>query len=181
MNNKNLIIVILLISISVISYYVYKTFGQETEIVLENIVTTTKQDIDFDVPDGWFVNIKQPDILLTKHEVLPEIGNTETYAYGDSISITNLIIENSPEEWIEQRFPNEDPSYKSKEWIEISGNNIFEVRSEAGGASGDVLSYYYFNDNQVTIFSLYTIDISSNAGVKNKSDLIKIISSYFNK
>ena len=170
----------MLISVTLISYYIYDRSEQEVDNELGNINSEVKQAVNFDVPSEWFVNIKQPDILLTKHEVLPEIGNTEVYAYGDSISITNLIIEISPEEWVKQSFPNEDPLYKTKEWVEISGNDIFAVQAEAGGASGDVISYHYFNGNQVTIFSLYTADINSVTGAKNKSDLIKIVSSYIN-
>ena len=168
MYRKKTIVILLIIFVSLIIYYLINYTKQ----------ISVEEDVNFEIPKGWFLNYKEPDILLTKHKILPKIDNTEIYAYGDSINITKIVIENDKYEWVKQSFPDEDPLYKSKSWVEIGKSKLFEVLADAGGSDGEVLTYYYFQNNEVIIFSLYLKDVSSDAGMESRNDFLNVVSSY---
>jgi hypothetical protein len=156
--------VVLVTTIVIVVYFFtlprYRTTQCDINTFLQSKIT---------VPDGWYLHNPHNTVLfLTKKNELPNISGTETYAYGEQISISGLFLEKPPEEWVAEYVP-DDVLISSKRWGSILGHNILKVEHEVeyGGKS---LTYYFFKEGRVYIFSLYpleTLDQASGKYVRN--------------
>lgn len=137
------------------------------------------------VPDGWYLHrLSNTDALLTKNRDLPNIGNTERYAYGEQVGIELIKLDRSPEEWASLQAPDEDPLILSKQWGTSNGYATLRVEQEAAGAAGKQLTRYLFVNDRAYIFSLYPLEIYDSLKklfVRNEQNvalLEKILSDY---
>lgn len=114
------------------------------------------------IPPGWYLNqVEDGYILITREHRLPDDSHTETYALGEQIIIETLPLGETVEAWIARQFPHDDPMIHSQGWTSVGTHRVFEVRREAGGADGQELSYHYFTNDAVMVFSLYPLMISN--------------------
>ncbi|WKZ29373.1 MAG: hypothetical protein QY323_01425 [Patescibacteria group bacterium] len=144
-------------------------------------------EIAVNVPAGWYLHhTKSGGIIFTRQENLPDIGATEGFAYGEQITMAELVLDKSMEEWIASRFPENDPLYTLKERGTLSGHPTLRVEHEAG-ASGKVLDYYLFSGDRAYVFSLYPLesyDAASKITVRNTTNVLvleQIVSDYATK
>ena len=76
-----------------------------------------------EMPPGWYAHqISDSHIILTKQKYLPDIGNTESYAYGDHISISVSKFDgDNPENWPHLIWTDDVALVKEKSWIDVRG------------------------------------------------------------
>ncbi len=180
MQNKTIYIVIIILLVSGGFLFLQRT--PETKIVepsikmlpdevIEPEVVTQKMEANFSVPEGWYINHTGDYIFITKHEILPEIGNTEGYAYGDFVSISiDTLGDNTPEGWILKQYPTEDPIFHGKQWTTFNNYKLFEVK---GGMMDEQIVRYIFIEDKIFVFSLYVLS------PENLAVLQSIMESYF--
>jgi hypothetical protein len=132
---------------------------------------------DITVPAGWYVHsTDNGTLMLTRQQELPDIGQSEEFAYGEQIDIGVVKLDRPLDEWITWRIPDDDPLYTTKERETLSGYQALRVEHESL-AAGKVLDYYIFVNNRVYIFSLYPLesyDASSKNTVRNTGN-VKIL------
>lgn len=125
------------------------------------------------VPDGWYLHRitgYENAMMLTRQKELPDIGATESYAYGEQINIAVMEI-NTP--WLAELIScvadADNINLPLRQWEEIGGREFLRVEQQAAGAGGKELTYYFFKDNLVYQFSLYPSDLydSDIATLKN--------------
>lgn len=121
------------------------------------------EESNISVPDGWYlhrVTGYENAMMLTRQEKLPDIGDTEGWAYGEQINIAVHEI-NTP--WLAELISciadADDVNPPLRQWEKIDGREFLRVEQQAGGAGGKVLTYYFFKDNLVYQFSLYPSDL----------------------
>lgn len=112
-----------------------------------------------EMPPGWYSHqVSDSHIILTKQQDLPDIGGTESYAYGDQINISVSEFDgDSTENWPHLVWIEDKALVKEKSWTEVSGMVALWVRHEAAGAGGEQITWYLFDedDDKVYEFSLY--------------------------
>ncbi|MFA6322454.1 MAG: hypothetical protein WCX71_03165 [Candidatus Buchananbacteria bacterium] len=112
-----------------------------------------------EVPLGWYAHqLSDSRIILTKQKILPNIGNTEGYAYGDQINISVLKFDKDPkrpEDWPQLAWTEDQVLVKEKSWTNVSGMTALRVRHDPGGASGGQITWYLFDNDRVYELSLY--------------------------
>lgn len=163
MKRKSILALVVITVVCGAVFIIYKTHNS---IGLDNVTIQNKP------PHGWFINRSEHGYtLLTKHEKLANINNTELYAYGEYITVEDMSIEVSPKQWIEQQFQNNDPLVKEKKWSTVHGHTVFEVRSDAGGAMGKILTYYSFKEGKVIIYSLFPLELDGKENSQGIEDI----------
>ncbi len=110
-----------------------------------------------EIPPGWYSHqVSDSRIILTKEKELPNIGGTESYAYGDQINISVSEFDGSnPENWPHLIWIDDVALVKEKSWTDVGGMVALRVRHEAAGASGEQITWYLFYDDRVYELSLY--------------------------
>jgi hypothetical protein len=129
---------------------------------------------DIAAPSGWYAhttNEMGPSFLIfTRNSVLPTIGATEGYAYGEQIDVDVATTTLSPEAFIAHQGYFNDPAGKvfDSNWSTLGGRPLFAIRGEdAEGA--DFKAEFLFASDMVYNFNLYPDD------AKDYGDLQKII------
>jgi len=111
------------------------------------------------IPPGWYVHqLSDSRIVLTKQKTLPDIGNTEGYAYGDQIGMSVIKFDGDPkrpEDWPQLAWAEDEALVKEKSWTNVSGMTALRVRHEPGAASGGQITWYLFGSDRVYELSLY--------------------------
>ncbi len=121
---------------------------------------------DLPIPDGWYAHtLGDNSIILTRSEVLPDVGATEGYAYGEQIHISKGVFDGNIEQledWYYLRWAFEDADHliRDRERVQIRGFDALRIESDAAGASGGVLRYFIFTGDQFHTLSLYPFDTS---------------------
>lgn len=154
--NKGIVGGILVVSILIVAgFFIFYSSSETPPDKLDSTIT------ELSVPNGWYLHrLSDTSLLLTRQETLPNIGNTELYAYGEQISFNKIPIDISPEEWAAQKtyIDLDDVLVLKSEWSEVNGYKLLSVEREAAGASGKVMDRYLFTKNVVYIFSLYPLE-----------------------
>ncbi|GEM_PF-2724930 len=137
----------------------------------ENKTSLKLPDVGTSIPAGWYEHrINDTHIILTKEKILPDIGATEGYAYGEQINISVLPLSLSPEKWVAQKthIDLDDVLVREAAWsIVDNGDNIIDdgdikfLRIEHKTPAGSALSYYVFEDERIKVFSLYPLETQS--------------------
>ena len=135
-----------------------KSFIKFASIVPEDKIASLK-DVEISLRDWYTHRMSDTYILLTKQQELPDISNTELYAYGEQISINVVLIDTSPEAWVATRIDLEDVLTLNSKWSTYYGQTLLTVESGAGGASGKQYTRYLFTDDVVYMISLYPLEI----------------------
>lgn len=130
--------------------------GVGTECLLAAPLTATPvsplPDMTF---DGWYMHRESNiSILFTRQEVLPDIGMTEEFAYGEQIHINNLPIEMTPEEWVADRQLETDLANKYQ-WDFVNGRRHLRVTHPT--PAQDAQTDYFFGYNHVIISIFYPV------------------------
>lgn len=182
-NKCNVVVGVLITTILVIVGFFIFNSPKDT---IENKPVST--NIKLSVPDGWYLHrLSDTSVLLTRQETLPDIANTESYAYGEQISLNVIpMTKTSPEAWVAQKtyIDLTDTLILKSEWGEIDGHKLLSVEQMAAGASGKIMSRYLFVDNIVHIFSLYPLESydpiskEQKRWVKNIDTLEQILQDY---
>lgn len=108
---------------------------------------------DISAPAGWYMHrISKANILFTKEEQLPNIGNTEAFAYGRQINVTIVNANGSAENWIEEQ-TQPDVLINSKQWEVINGGKVLKVGMNGG--ADKFLVYYIPSGDVVYEYMLY--------------------------
>lgn len=111
------------------------------------------------VPDGWYVHrLTDSRIILTKQETLPDIGNTESYAYGEQIDMGVLKFDGDSQrlkDWPQLAWIEDEALVKEKSWTQVGDMPALWVRHEPGGASGGQITWYLFAADRMYELSLY--------------------------
>jgi hypothetical protein len=133
--------------------------------------TTSYPDIT--VPPGWYLHHSQTGgVILTRQKGLPNVGNTETLAYGEQITVEILKLDRPLEAWIAWRIPDGDPLVILKQRGLIDGRPALKVEQET--EAGKTLDYYLFAGNRAYVFTLYPLKsdgIASPSAVINAADI----------
>jgi hypothetical protein len=128
---------------------------------------------DIFVPAGWYLHHSQAgSVILTRQKELPNVGNTETLAYGEQITLEILRLDRPLDAWIAWRIPDGDPTVLSKEHGSIDGHQALRVEQETEG--GRTLDYYIFAADRIYVFTLYPLKssgIASQSSVTNTADI----------
>jgi len=69
-------------------------------------------------------------VILTRQKGLPNVGNTETLAYGEQITVEILKLDRPLEAWIAWRIPDGDPLVILKQRGLIDGRPALKVEQE---------------------------------------------------
>lgn len=114
---------------------------------------------------GWYAHLQtDTGLLLTRDAVLPDVGATEAYAYGEliSINIGNFFgDENNLQDWEYVNWMYNDTALvREKKELKVAGLTTLRVEHEAGGSSGGQLTYFIFSDDRYFALSLYPLDDS---------------------
>ncbi|MEX2437433.1 MAG: hypothetical protein WD509_02560 [Candidatus Paceibacterota bacterium] len=116
------------------------------------------------VPEEWYIHeMEINSTLLSRAETLPNVGNTEGYAYGEQITINTIPFagdSKQPENWNGISWTDDEAMVHEKWWTQIGDFIALRVRHEAGGASGGQLTWYLFSDDRVHSLFLYPADDS---------------------
>lgn len=147
---------------------------------------------EFKYPTNWYghpgQNPKGISVLLLKTKELPNLGGTETYAYGDQIvvKVSDLIgrydKKLSKEEYIQENFP--DDGFGGdvliiKKWVNINNVEMLRVEQTVSGASGKTLEYIYFKNDKSYSFYLYPYDTTNGSmSARNLEDFEKLVSTF---
>jgi len=152
------------------------TFTLVSATTMEVVITVTAVEeevvpdppLTFDsslIPAGWYLHrFSDSGIMLSQLETLPEIGNTEGYAYGEQITIGTLHFTGDPahiEDWNYIEWTKNSTFVHEKSWLTVQGLKAFRIQDEEGGASGGSLTYYLF-DNDI----VYTLSLTSTHGAE---------------
>lgn len=118
-------------------------------------------------PSGWYIHyVNGGSLLVTQQKELPDIGATESYAYGEHISVSMTLMNASPKEWVAQKTYidlDDRALVRKSEWGMMGGYLVLRVEHEAAGASGKQLSYYIFTGDRAYIASLFPLEKCSDA------------------
>lgn len=134
-------------------------------------------------PSGWYIHYTSGgSLLLTRQKELPDIGATESYAYGEHISISVTLMNTSPKEWVAQKMYidlDDRALVRESEWGMVGGYLVLRVEHEAAGAAGKQLSYYIFNGDRAYGASLFPLEkcsdaicVENDSGVKTLEQII---------
>ena len=119
------------------------------------------------LPLGWYVHrLNDSRIILTKQETLPDVGNTESYAYGEQIDMGVLKFDGDPqrpEDWPQLAWTEDKVLVKEKSWTQVGSMPALWIRHEPGGASGGQITWYLFADDRVYELSLYLPEYPPNS------------------
>ena len=111
---------------------------------------------------NWYMHhISKANIIYTRTKELPNIGATEGYAYGEQIYITVMPFDGriiKPEEWEQISWISDEAMVNETEWKIFSDFKTLRVRHEAGGASGEQVTFYLFAKDRVYNISVYPVD-----------------------
>lgn len=113
------------------------------------------------IPNWYMHRRSDTNILYTRTEELPDIGATEGYAFGEQMYITVIPFAGAttrPEEWEQISWITDDVLLHETEWANLFDFTALRVRHEAGGASGEQLTFYLFAKDRVYNLSLYPVD-----------------------
>ena len=121
------------------------------------------------LPEGWYAHrITDTSFFITRQKVLPDIGATETYAYGDQVGVYITINTLSPEIWMAQRSGfdlNDVALIKSKIWTESHGHPLLQVEHQT--PASDQLTDFLFVGDRVYTISLYPYPGGEGLGIFN--------------
>jgi len=119
------------------------------------------------LPPGWYAHrTSDSSYLITKQKDLPDIGATESFAYGDSMSVSFSATTRSPEEWVaEQQWLNDEALVRSKVWVDMHGHQALQVGHET--EASPALTNFLFMGNRVYTLTLYPYPGSQALGVFN--------------
>jgi len=124
------------------------------------------------LPDGWYPHKRgNNSVIFTQQKELPDIGNTEGYAYGKQIGIGTSKIDKSPEEWAAINMQ-DDVLIISKTWDSIGGYKV--LKAEQYTEADEILAYYIFVDDRLYFAYLYPIETYDSVNKKNARDMENI-------
>jgi len=170
--SKSFVGSITVVAILLVGFYYILYFSSDTYSDSNKFDST---NIEMSIPDGWYQHSLNDNsiLLLTRQEVLPEIGTTELYAYGEQISISEFPIDTPPRTWVEQKtyIDLDDVLVLKSEWSNVNGYELLTVEREAAGATGKVMDKYLFTDSTVHIFSLYPLESYNLVSEEQKRNL----------
>lgn len=146
--------------------------GNVTPINTTKSVTVQMGDkaLSLTIPTSWYAHPMDDNAtLFTRDEVLPNVGDTEMYAYGEQIYLHfgELLLDATPEKWVEDRPYILDEEYvTNSEWTEVVRQTVLKVQSTSAVTSEEVMTYYLFADGRVYELYLYPLT-SENLGTMN--------------
>ncbi len=142
---------------------------------------------EFKYPISWYPHGGSKDgVFLLKSEQLPDIGATETWAYGDQIEVGGGKMvdgESKPitrSQWMNLYID----SYVSKlltlkrEWKTVHNQKMLRIESLAGEASGKVLTYYLFSGDEIYHLMLYPYELKTAIGKSNFKTFQQILNTF---
>lgn len=112
------------------------------------------------IPEGWYAHaLSTSTLLLTQSRFLSHIEGTESYAYGEQITVSVSPYDgelHKEESWYQLEWTNEEDAYGNlrKEWSTRYGYKILRLEHD-GMTSGGDLSYLIFSRNTAHTISLY--------------------------
>jgi hypothetical protein len=128
----------------------FKTRGTNTPSV--QVSAGLYLDLPSSLPAGWYAHRRSESFfIITKQKVLPDIGATEGYAYGDQVMVSVETTTLSPQAWVVgQQWLDDTALIRSKTWIEMHGRAVLQVRHETE-ASPELTDFIFVGDKVYTI------------------------------
>lgn len=134
-------------------------------------------------PSDWYIHhTNGGGLLVTRQTELPDIGATESYAYGEHISMSTMLMNASPKEWIAQKTHidlDDRALVRKSDWGMMGDYLVLRVEHEAAGAAGKQLSYYVFNGDRAYRASLFplekcsdTVCVENGGGIKALEQIV---------
>jgi len=114
---------------------------------------------DIPAPAGWYAHrINAREIIFTKQPTLPDIGNTESLAYGEQIEVSSALIDRPVQDWATQ-YIGDDVLAPAKQWGTLNGHQTVQAVVTTPGDQG--MDYVIFGNTTAYIFFLYPYASSS--------------------
>ncbi len=132
------------------------------EIIYWKIYRNEEYKYEIKYPKDWYLHLRHDQPIFTKKELLPDIGDTEPWAYGEQITIAVMGMVNpftgvpftSREKWISW-YSESYGEWAKREWVSVNNIKLLKVISSAAGSSYGVLNYFIFEGDKVYAFELY--------------------------
>ena len=122
-------------------------------------------------PSGWYAHpISNTNLIFTRDKILPKIGATEGYAYGEQIDVDVATTTLSPADYLANEGltgPLAETFGASSSWSMLENHRIFTT--EFAGEADKTMSKFLFASGTVYEFMLYPDD------AKDYGDFQKII------
>ena len=120
-----------------------------------------------DLPSGWYAHrSSDTSFLITKQHDLPDIGGTESYAYGDQVGISLLTTTLSPRAWAaSQQWLGDEALIRKTTWTVIHGHALLQIEHET--QARPQLTDYLFAGKYVYVISLYPSSSESGLNLFN--------------
>lgn len=193
----SLILIIILVALAAAAGYFYskgevdvnQAISQIKDFFTETKLTAfvdTENRFEFKYPDGWYPYSEGNSILLLKTAEKPVLEGTEGYAYGDQIIVNVSDIKDpagnvtTKEGYIEKHFPATDVEGNviKKETVTRGEKEMLRVEVPQIAVDGYILSYVYFEGDNVYTINLYPYNPETKDEDKNVSDLEKVVESF---
>ncbi|MBU1164291.1 hypothetical protein KKA15_01875 [Patescibacteria group bacterium] len=118
------------------------------------LVSYIGDDFSIWFPEGWYAHENNSSVFFTHDEILDIPKNTESFAAAPWAQITISIID--IDELFAQNLWTDGSGFViSKNSVRIDNMEAIRIVTEAGGTSGEVLSYVFNPDERVFIVSHY--------------------------